>query len=588
LKTAHTKEPIKGDVNMEAKPISRRGFLKWTGISAVGFSLSYATAACMPVAPGAEVGKSPNASGAAAEKVVNSLGVELPPDAAPLDQQVWRTTAIEGKHFDTARNEYEGFAYEDTIETLTKRDGDGAYHPAAADSWETSQDGRTWTFHLRQGAKWSDGEPVTADDFVFSLVRYEDPKMANPYAWFLNNIENAEAFNKGQVKVEDYGVKKIDTYTFSITTTEPIPYFLDIVNWHYLVPKHMVEKNGDAWADSPATAVSNGPFIIKEWNRGKNVIYGLNPHYDGKWKPKLEGMEHTIIPQAGAPLLQMYQAGEIDTVYGLLGDQLAQVLQDPVLKKEVFSETSFVTAYLFFNDQKPPFNDLKVRQAISHAIDREAIAKDVMQGLDVAAYGHLPTGFPCSQNTDPEFRKIQGYDPALAKKLLAEAGFPDGKGFPEYELWTRQGQFVREAEAIQNMLKENLGIQVKPKDVERAFYMDKLSAHAIDFGLIPWGADFIDPSNFMDWWTTQGRHTWKNEDFNKLVNEARSLLDTQKRCQLYNQAEKILASDVGGVFVVYPVSGTAYKSYIGDIPINKNGVPGFTAFIPNSIYIKKH
>jgi len=535
-------------------------------------------AAQAPAAPAAEAPK--------AAAVVNSLGVQLPDDAAPLDQQVFRFIGLEGKHFDVARNEYEGFGYELAAEYLARRDGDNVYHPAAADSWETSADGKTWTFHLRKNAKWSDGQPVTADDWVYSLIRYEDPKMANPYAGFFYAIEGAEDFNKGTAGVEKFGVKKVDDYTFSITTKEPVPYFLDVANWHFLVPKHIVEKNGDAWANSPETAVSNGPFVIKEWNKGKNLVYGLNPNYNGPFKPKVERMEMIFVSGENVPVLQMLQAGDIDMA-ALGGDDLAQALASDDLKKDVYKQTAFTSAYIYFNDTKPPFNDLKVRQAISHAIDRDALVI-VKQGLVEPAYGHLPTGFPCSQNDSADLKKIQNFDPELAKKLLADAGFPDGKGFPKFELWTRSGQYVREAEAIVGMLKQNLGIEMTVKDQERAFYMDNMKAHKVDIGLVQWGADFADPINFFDWWTTQERHSWKNEAFNKLVNDARGLIDQPKRCGMFNEAEKILLSDVGMVSVVFPVQGSAFKPYIGGIPVNKAGNLGVLTQVVNpSIYIKK-
>ena len=261
------KEKSNGKVEHEQAAISAN-FGAGLGWPCPGCLCAYRRARRAPAQPAGE---------AAGGAVVNSLGVELPADAAPLDQQVFRFTGIEGQHFDVARDEYEGFAYEFSAEYLARRDGNNVYHPAAADSWEVSEDGLTWTFHLRQDAKWSDGEPVTAADWVFSLMRYEDPEMANPYAWFFYNILNAEAFNTGEVGVEEFGVKEVDDYTFSVTTNEPIPYFLDIANWHYLVPKHIVEEHGNAWADSPETAVTNGPWVIQEWNKGSNVRLWAKP-----------------------------------------------------------------------------------------------------------------------------------------------------------------------------------------------------------------------------------------------------------------------------------------------------------------------
>jgi ABC-type oligopeptide transport system substrate-binding subunit len=387
--------------------------------------------------------------------------------------------------------------------------------------------------------------------------------------------------------LDQLGVKKIDDYTFSITTTNPIPYFLDIANWHFLVPKHEVDKLGNAWADSPETAVSNGPFVIQEWDKGSKVVFGLNPDYNGPWKPKVEHMEMILVPATNAPYLQMFQTKEVDSI-SLTGDQLAQTLNDPSMKGEVYPQGAFTTAYLFFDDSKPPFNNLKVRQAFSHAIDRDSL-KTVMQNLIVPAYGMLPEGFPCSQNDDPAFRQIQAYDPAMAKQLLADAGFPNGQGFPTLELWTRGGQYTREAEAIQNMLKQNLGITVSVKDQERDFYMTQLAAHAIQFGLLQWGADYPDPTDFLDWWGDQSRHTWKNDQFNQLITQARSDLNPTERCGLYNQAEKILVSDVGGVFVEYPVVGSLFQSYVGGLPLNSNGLPGvLTQVIEPSVYVKQH
>ena len=184
-------------------------------------------------------------------------------------------------------------------------------------------------------------------------------------------------------------------------------------------------------------------------------------------------------------------------------------------------------------------------------------------------------------------RKIQAYDPALAKQLLAEAGFPDGQGFPKLELWIRQGQVAREGEAIQRMLKENLGVDVELKDVERALYMQKLSAKEITLGLIQWYYDYADPSNFMDWWAAGSRHTWKNEQFNTLVKSAGGELDGAKRCTMYNQAERILIEDVGAVFVAHPSLGELWRSNLGGIQANPEGKRVHYPSMYSDIYIKK-
>lgn len=551
----------------------------------IGLALS----ACAPVAPPAA--PAPAQEGAQpAAAVVNSVGVTLPDDAAPADQQILRLALAEGKHFDTSRNEYEGFLTDDVWEPLVWLDADSKPYPAAADSWDVSADGLTWTFHLRQNAKWSDGTPVTADDWVFSFQRLLDPKVANPYGWFYYGIKNASKIHQGELAdVTQLGVAKVDDYTFTITTEQPLPYMLQIVSFHaVVVSKASVEKNGDDWAAKPETALSNGPFMVKEWNKGKNVILVANPYYEGPHKAKLEQIIINIIPQTGAPLMQMYQADEIDTFGLFSGADLTQATSNPDLKAQLDAYASYTTYYVFFNTDQPPFNDLKVRQAFSHAIDRDAISKSIMQGLEVPAYSMLPPGFPCSQNNNTDIQAIQQYDPVTAKKLIAEAGFADGKGFPSLEFWTREGQYTTQAEAIQRMWKETLGIEVKPSDVERSLYMEKLQAHEITLGLLQWGHDYVDPTNLLDWWGNQSRHTWKNEKFNLLIDQARGEIDLTKRCQLYNEAERLLIEEVGGAFVGYPVWGTLYKPWIGGVRAAEGGARKPYKFLWADAYIKKH
>ena len=556
---------------------------RFSSLIALMAVLMVAVAGCVaPVAPAAETEPM---------EVVSSGGVTLPADAAPLEKQVYRFAAIEGKHFDTMRNEYEGFAYESTIEQLAKMGPEGEWHPAAADSWEQSEDGRTWTFHLRQDAKWSDGEPVTAEDWVYSFRRYLDPEMANVYAWFLFDLENGEAYNKGEVGVEELGVKKIDDYTFSLTTTVPIPYYMFKINWHAApVPRHMVEEHGDDWANDPATAPSNGPYRIAEWNRGKNVIFTPNPHYTGRYPATMEQRVHVIIPEVGAPLLQMYQAGDIDGGVGVTGDDLVQVLADPQLSKEAYINVMNRGVYLYMNQRTPPFDDILVRQAFAHAVDRTALCDNVMRGTCIPAHGFLPKDFPCERNDDPELIAFQNYDPELAADLLAQAGYPGGEGFPEMTLYTKEGEFIREAEAIQRMLGENLGVKLTPQNIERATYVDRMANAELKIALNRWGADFIDPSNFVDWWDDPAASYftgWTDEEYHNLIDTARPMAMSAERCDLYHEAIKILARDAIGVFVMNPVQAVLYKDYVAGLTLTDDGTLGvYNMMLMDSAYIK--
>lgn len=540
---------------------------RWWSVLSLVIVVSMVLAACAPAA-------SPTPPPAAAGPVINSNGVVLPDDAAPIEQQIRRGFGLEGKHFDATKNIYEssgmtGYA----LEPLVWLDYDFNAYPGAADSWDVSDDGLTWTFHLRENAMWSDGVPVTADDWVFAFQRMFSPETASPYVWFWGSIVNATAASKGEVDPSEVGVAKVDDYTLTITTSQPIPYLLLLMGFiATIVPQHIVEEVGDAFATSPETFPSNGPYMLSEWNKGENVIWVLNPYYNGPNQGKVEKIIYTIVPPSTpqSVTLSMYQAGEIDAV-GLQGAALQQALADPSMEGQVDLYALPNIFYMFFNTDQPPFDDLRVRQAFSHAIDRDAISNEVMQGLEVPAYSLLPPSIPCSQANDPDIRAIQAYDPELARQLLAEAGYPNGEGFPTLELWTRNGQIVVESVAIQSMLRENLGITVIPTDVERSVYMDKLRAHDITLGLIQWAQDYSDPTNFMDWWTTQARHTWMNEQFNDLVNEARSVIDPESRCALYNEAERILIEDVGGVFVGNPIAADVWKPYVGGILVSKLG-----------------
>ena len=549
------------------------------GIVSVLMIVTLTLAACAPTAA--------TPTTAPSGPVVNAFGVELPADAAPPDQQIQRGATFEGKHFDTMRHEYEGFAYEATIETLAIMDANGDWLPAAADSWEVSEDGRTRTFHLRQGAKWSDGTPITAEDWVYSFRRYVDPDMANVYAWFLYAIENAEAVSKGELPLDDLGVKKIDDYTFSVTTTISLPYYMFTLNWHTApVPMHMVEEYGDAWADNPETAPSNGPYRILEWNRGKDVIFGPNPYYDGPWKPYIEKIIWTIVPQGYQQYLQMYMAGDLDSTGGIRGDQLAQTIDDPELGEQVYVSADPRTAYLYMNMYREPFDNLLVRQAFMHAVDRESLCDNVMRGTCVAGYGLLPVDFPCTQNDNPELRALQSFDPELAKQLLAEAGYPGGVGFPAVTLITRAGEFAREAEAAQRMLQDNLEISVKIQDIERATFGDLRDKHELDFALTRWGADFLDPSNFFDWWDDPEFNNFVNPEFTALIDEARPMPDQVNRCGVYHQAEMILAEEGPAVFLLYPKIGSLYQPYIGGLPEGMISPTDMT--LRYRLYVKEH
>jgi ABC-type oligopeptide transport system substrate-binding subunit len=311
--------------------------------------------------------------------------------------------------------------------------------------------------------------------------------------------------------------------------------------------------------------------VPTEWNKGVDITYKLNKNYAGPQKPMLETIQKKFIQQ-GAPTLSMYQADELDYTAGGTQADMIMAAADPVLSKEAVVYPSYTTRYIWFNTLKPPFDNLKLRQAISHAIDRDAITQKVTKGMNLTTYTMIPNGTPCNNDGNPEYTALANYDPELAKKLLAESGV-DVTKLPPMEMWTKQGEAQPELEAIANMLKQTLGIEVITKNVERAVYVDTLSKGNMEIALARWAMDYNDPSNFVDWWQSNAGSIiqWKNPDFDAAVKAASSEIDPKKRCELYAEAEKIMLEDAAGVFIEHPKQMLLYKPWVGGPQADKNG-----------------
>ena len=230
---------------------------------------------------------------ALAEK--NVVGVELPPDAAPSGKQVLRIMGREGTYLDYTKTNYK-LQWEASLvqEPLTRRNQDYEVEPAAAERWDVSKDGLTWTFHLRKGMLWSDGKPFTAHDFEFSFKRVADPKTGHDISWYWAAIKNFMAAWKGEVPLDSIGVRAVDDVTLQVITEKPTPYLPMQIADLRPAPKHVVEKLGDTWSVNESTFVSSGPFMLEKWERGKMLVFAANPKYTGPWKPYLEKIIYLI------------------------------------------------------------------------------------------------------------------------------------------------------------------------------------------------------------------------------------------------------------------------------------------------------
>ena len=301
-----------------------------------------------------------------------------------------------------------------------------------------------------------------------------------------------------------------------------------------------------------------------------------------------------------------YKAGDLDSIGGEYTDDLppsamAEIMANPELKNELITWPNFMTYYLWFDAWNAPFDNLKVRQAFSHAIDRDKIVNGPLQYQSVAAYSMNPPGFP-GESVD-QLKAVQNFDPALAKQLLAEAGFPDGQGFPKLTLYTREAfpALTSAATAIAAMLKENLGVEAEVQNLDYQSYMDKFRAQKknksgdMPIGLIPYEFDFVDGSNMLGVWggcepegvtdpaQMPGRHTWYSQEYNKLICEAGQVLnDEAKRNELYAQAEKILVEDVGLVPIYHPIQSAMVKPDIAG-PMFDAGLQGPADLAPHAL-----
>jgi oligopeptide transport system substrate-binding protein len=501
-------------------------------------------------------------------KVVNRAGVVLPDDAAPLEEQVLHVASEEYTWLTWDASVYDEnygdvWAWSDSC---VRPDRDYEPQPNACTSWEISDDGLTWTFHLQEDKVWSDGTPLTADDWVFTLQRYARPDYDFEWFYSMAGIQNWGAVVSGDLPPEELGVKKVDDYTFTVTTDQPTPFLIKIMADVWVAPKHVVKDrlNDGSWAFE--TTISAGPYIMEAYNKGKELIFVANDKYTGPFPPMMDKIiNHFIEPEVQ---WNAYLNDELDAYGGnYAGDMapsaIAQIMADPELQKQLLTWPNFITYYIFFDHRNPPFDDLKVRQAFSHAIDRDMLINGPLQYQAIPAYSMNPPGFP--GESVEVLKDVQNYDPELAAQLLEEAGYPGGEGFPGLTMYTRQADPAQlaAAETIAGMLKENLGVTVEIQDLEQATYMEKLYSQKSDegsdmnFAIVPYEYDFVDGSNLLgvwggcepegaDWTEMPGRHTWYNKEYNDLLCEASTIIgDEPKRNELYRQAERILVEDVG-------------------------------------------
>jgi oligopeptide transport system substrate-binding protein len=469
--------------------------------------------------------------------------------------------------------------------------------PWLAEKVEPNADGSVWIFRIRPDAKWSNGDPVTAHDFAWSWKRQLDPATAAPYSAFLYDLKNGEAFNKGQVKdPNEVGVKALDDHTLQATLEGPRGYFPVLVAYAAALPAHRpsVEKHGDKWTE-PANIVTNGPWVLENWDHNKQFVLKKNPHYFDKDNITLERVIYPIIPLAAG--FFPYDNNEIDYALVPPGD-LRRLQADPKVSKEVIRYFYPGTFYLVPQVTKPPFDHPKVRQAMSHAIDRKIIAERISQGFGIPAHAMTPPGIP-GYFEDEDLKQIQRFDPKLAVESLKGTPYEGGKNWPKIVMSMRDESYAAKpmAEGVQAMLREVLNMPTELEVLEQRVFRERLWKQDLQLIWIRWFQDFPDPHNeyfdtFYGKRTTGRRQAWANDEFDDLISKARGETDTAKRMALYRKAEEVLQKDVGYIPVVWTVRYVAFKPWVQGLPRNKEGhiIPDGNIYrgMLEHIYIVEH
>lgn len=419
--------------------------------------------------------------------------------------------------------------------------------PGAAERWDISPDGLTYTFHLRKNGRWSNGDPVTAHDFVTSFQRILSPALGAEYAYMLYPVKNAEAFNTG--KLTDFsqvGFRAIDPLTLEISLDRPTPYLLSLVAHQAWFPIHpptilkhgKLDQRGTRWT-RPGNLVGNGAYTLKDWQPNARIVVEANDTYWDSPNTKLRSV--VFYPNENiATDEKNFRAGQLHITYDLLPEKIpayrkqapAQLRVDPLLE----------TLYIRFNTTKAPFDNKKVRQALARALDREIICRVLLSGSREPAHFYTPpntAGYTARARVPSDFE--------AARQLLAEAGYPGGKGFPAVELQMNTDAINKKIfEAVQEMWRRELGITVRLTSADFRVYLDAQRTLSYQITRSRWVGDYNDPNTYLDMFVTGGANNqtgWSHPEYDRLIAEAGRTLDQTARFELFQKAEAILLDE---------------------------------------------
>ncbi|MGE3261257.1 MAG: peptide ABC transporter substrate-binding protein [Bacteriovoracia bacterium] len=404
-------------------------------------------------------------------------------------------------------------------------------------TWKISKDGKTYTYTLKPGLKWSDGVPLTAQHFWDSWERTLNPKSASGYAYFLFDVVGAKEYNAGKLTdPKKLGFKVVNDSTFVVTLVKRATYFATIPAFTVTFPirKDVIEKAGRQWTE-PQNMVVTGPFKLSQWKHDSKIEMVPNPNYRGP-KPKLEKVTAFVVKE-DTTAINMFETGQLNYLARLPALEIDRLKRLPT-----FHTFPYLRTYYYgFNIAKPPFNDVRVRKAFAHAINREEVTS-LLKGGQTPSSSWIPKGM-LGFNA-----KIGlGFDPKKAKALLAEAGYPNGKGFPDTTfMFDTRDDNKAIAERLQAQWQAVLGVKLKAQNEEWKVYLGRLRTDAPGMFRHGWGADYPDPDNFMNMFTSYSGNNytqWKNSVFDSIVEKAAGEASAAQRVKLYDKAQKLLTEE---------------------------------------------
>ncbi|MGY3804785.1 peptide ABC transporter substrate-binding protein [Pigmentibacter ruber] len=476
---------------------------------------------------------------------------------------------------------------QDLFEGLIRNDINGVLQPAGATSWKISKDGLTYVFHLRKNAKWSNGDIITADDYVYGFQRLVDPKVASSYSFLIFPIKNSEAITQNKLSVDHLGVRAIDKETLEITLTSPVPYFLEILAMVNCSPakKDVLNKQKDDFFQV-GKIINNGPFLIKYWKVGDKITLVKNPNYWNAKKTILEEVNY-FPTQSLNTVIQMYETGQIDFTNEIPTDLFEHLKKK--LPQEVKINPYLAAYWLSFNLKKKPFKDnLKLRQALSMVVDRDVLTKQVTRRGEIPTYDIVALGTKNYSQQKYEWTNLSFKDRVTkAKKLYEEAGYGDKNPLKIKITYSTNENNKKLVLAVASMWKQHLNIDVTLENQEWKVFLDTRHKGEYEVAWDRWIADYNDANTFLDIVRSDSEMNspkYSNKKFDQLLKLSAFETDLKKRRKLLEDASTIFMQDYAIVPLYSAVTTHLVKSYVGGYS-GKNPQDFNPSF---DLYIKEH